>query len=163
MSSNFYPALPTQLLKQVMDLYENNPEYFSDPECPYDQRIKDLFTCTNPVNDFDSHAHVSKPMGETDLQQEIADLYEGLKTYGETAKTSDNASDRNTYFRLSVGLLEKIVELKERLIYIQNVNTFIETVLDAMGDILNPDQRNEFTARVSKLTADFVPAKKTIQ
>lgn len=155
--SYFYPPLNEPALRQVIQLYEQYPDYFSAPECPYSPVIKDFLKLHSAASDFDTHKNVSVKLNEQGLEDEIDALYTSLKTYGETAKASDNAADKNTFFRLSVGLLEKIIEVKKNLSYIQSVNVFIEEVLVAMQEILDPDQRNEFLDRIRPYTTGYVP------
>ena len=153
----FYPALNEPALRQVIQLYETHPDYFDSPDCPYGQFIKDFFKANSAASDFDSHSDVAVKFDEKGLQNEIEALYADLKKYGRDAQTSDNAADKNTFFRLSVGLLEKIIEVKKNLHYIQSINQFIEEVLSSMQEILNPDQRNEFMDRIRPFTTDFNP------
>lgn len=153
---NFYPTLNEPAIKQVLQIYENNPSYFDDPACPYSDPIKDFFKTNSQASDFDTHTEKVK-FDEDGLNSEIETLYSELKKYGTSAITSENSADKNTFFRLSVGLLEKIVEVKSKLNYVTNVNAFIEEVLSSMQEILNADQRNEFMDRIRPYTTDYKP------
>lgn len=152
MSTNHYPPLNEPQLKLVLTLYEANPDYFNHPDCPYSKEIKDLFQGELAVKYFDSHVggSGSDELDDATTMKALTELYTKLKDYWDDVKDSDKATDKNTFFRVSASLLEKVVLLKEKQSNIMLVDSFINEVLNIMGDICTPDQRNEVIDRLAK-------------
>lgn len=151
---HFYPVIADKQRDFVLigRLYEANPGYFSDPKCPYPQDIKDIFQKKAKYHDFDSHDKNKVPETDT-LMAQINTLNSELKSYGQSINEDEttSASDRNTYFRLSVTLLEKLIDMKERIAKIAEVEIFITAVLDVMDKELSPDQRAAIMSRLESL------------
>ena len=119
MTERFYPNLDEKSIKLIMDLYETDPSYFDDDKCPYGQTIKDLFKGESKVLDFISHTSTdiddSKILSDEDILMEINGLHTKLKEYWDDVKDSAKATDKNTFFRVSVSLLERIVDLRSKM------------------------------------------------
>ena len=144
-----YPNIDEKNLFYMLAIAESNPEFFTNPKCPYSERFKDLFkpkTISAGIESIDP----SEPMSDQDILKRINALARQLETYGKTAIESGNSSDANTFFRLSASLTERIISMRERVANIISVNEFVEEVLNVMEDILNADQRNEVTDRLKK-------------
>jgi len=151
MQERFYPPLDEKSIKIIQKLYEADPEYFSDDRCPYQDSTKALFTGTSAVFDFASHtSERSEPVTDEDILNEINDLHAKLKEYWDDVKDSEKAGDKNTFFRVSVSLLERIVDLKTKASTLSNMNSFIQEVMNCMQEILTVDQRNEVIARLER-------------
>jgi len=146
-----YPVLDEKPLRQISQLYEYNPNLFNRPDCPYSDFIKQLFCGELKTNDFDSHA---ADMSDDELTANINDLHKRLTDYWEDVKDSDKSADKNTYFRLSVTLMEKLVSLKEKMQNLRSVDQFMASVMGIMDDILNADQRTEVMTRLEKFSKD---------
>lgn len=148
-----YPQLDEKSIRLVTQLYEVDPKYFDSPECPYSPDIKELFKGENQTKYFDTHTTVSLATDE-DISNEINDVYTKLKDYWDEVKSSDKSADKNTFFRVSTSLLEKLVDLRERMSKIKQVNAFITEVMLIMDEILNSDQRNEVTERLKRFSEE---------
>lgn len=160
---NFYPKLDENALKQAKKLAASIPGYLEDSNCPYGPEVKDILL-PKPILpaapaprdeveveieevDFDS-------MDSSMLMDEINELYAQLKASGAnigSASDKSEGSERNVYFRLMTSLLEKVVDMKTRLMDHAHIAAFKDTVMGAMEDILDPDQRNQFIERIKKL------------
>lgn len=147
-----YPTLDENAISVIARVYEANPQYFDHPDCPYDQITKDIFKGNAKFQDFDTHTDV-KIANSDDLLTQITQLSKELKAYGQSIKTEEgtSASDRNTYFRLSVTLLEKLVDIKEKIANVKSYEQFNNEVLDIMDKILTPDQRTTVMQRLESL------------
>lgn len=145
---SFYPEItedqlwPFLIVKRQL---QENPDLFDDPDCPYNEDIKGFFVSIPRTGLADEIDDTS--VG--DLKAEAARLYRELKEFGKTLEAGDT-SERNTYFRLSVALLEKILELEERAAGLQNFKHFRDTILQIMEDILTPDQRTKVMDRLEE-------------
>lgn len=134
-----------QIIKRQL---EADPAYFDDPDCPYGGQLRRFFTGIQQQPNEESGE-----VDETTLEDEANRLYRELKEYGNKLDPEDT-SEHNTYFRLSVSLLEKIISLKERAAGVKKVNEFTRTVLNIMEDELNPDQRTAITQRLRDLISE---------
>lgn len=161
MAQRYYPQINPQAIRQVLDFCRADPGYIDDPSCPYPLHVKALFKKEEKSSTKQSE-NTAPPAKAPDvdfsnlgLEEELRDVYQKLQDYGATlSKTpgeDDETSAKNTYFRLSVSLLEKIIDLRKDLDYIKNINQFIEAVVDGLGEVLTTDQRNEFMAQLSPL------------
>lgn len=147
----FYPEITEDQLWPfliVKRLLQENPDLFDDPKCPYNEGIRGFFASIPLGDDTSVEGEISEVLVE-DLEEEASRLYQELKKFGQSLEAGDT-SERNTYFRLSVSLLEKILELKERAVGLKNVKHFTDTVLQIMEDILTPDQRTKIMDRLQE-------------
>lgn len=150
MSDKFYPEIPEGAVWALGIIKQHlieNPTYLSDPDCPYDEDVLKFFA-----------AKEGEQRGETggeeihidDLEGETSRLYKELKTFGD-ALTKGDTAEKNTYFRLSVSLLEKLLDLKERAVGLKQVTEFTSTVLTIMEDELTPDIRTKIVHRLKTI------------
>lgn len=152
--SKYYPPISEKDIRLIQKLYEGDPSYFEAEECPYSPEVKDLFKGEVQSKYFDDTNPVKPIASDDEIAQEINDVYAKLKEYWEEVKSSDKSADKNTFFRVSTSLLDKLVELRERMSKIKKVNAFITEVLAIMDEILLPDQRNEVTERLAKFSQE---------
>lgn len=139
MHGRYYPDIDEENLLLVRRLSAADPEYFTDTDCPYSKEVVSLFG-------GGAEEGPTKPavfaLDLDNIDGELDRLYAELRTFGEGLGTAD-AAEKNTYFRLSFGLLEKMTELKERAVGVRQMKEFTETVLRVMEDQLTPDQRTK--------------------
>lgn len=150
MKKRHYPPLDEKQISLIQQLFAVDPDYFKDPSCPYSQEVIKLFEGDNPVKDFDEHTISVDEMSDDDIVTEISELHSKLKTYWDDVKSSDKSTDKNTFFRVSVTLMERIVDLREQMSNIKNVNLFTSEILSIMEQVLTADQRNEVIDRLKK-------------
>ena len=139
MTHRYYPPIDEKSLQTVMKLSKEDNDYLSDPACPYPNSIKKLF---KPLEMSDDIQDIADIMGEDHMLQEISTLYTHLKSFGQSMRESDTASEKNTYFKLSASLIEKLIDMKERISNLKKVDLFIETVLMTMEEEINIDDRS---------------------
>lgn len=150
MTERFYPPIDEDLvaqLKMVRKLVESDADYLTDPECPYSGDVKAFLYAIS------GHSQVSAERDEADgdLLTEINKLRSELREFGNSLDSSDT-TEKNTYFRLSVALLEKLTTLQERAAGVKMVQQFTDTVLTIMEDELTPDQRTSIMKRLREIT-----------
>lgn len=142
MTDRFYPPLDEKAFKTISMIYEADPGYFNDRNCPYSQDLIDLFRGKSKFHDFDSHAAKELPSAD-DLVVQINKLASQLENYWQEIKGGEaTPADKNTYFRIASGLLEKMVDMKERVLNIKQYQSFTEAVLDVLDRELDVDRRN---------------------
>ncbi len=152
MTDKFYPEIPegaVWALGIVKQHLIENPDYLSDPECPYDEDVLKFFGAGMPMVTTELIAD-SEDEEVHDLEGETSRLYTELKAFGVALQAGDT-SEKNTYFRLSVSLLEKLLDLKERTIGVKQVTEFTNTVLTIMEDELTPDIRTKIVHRLKSI------------
>lgn len=150
--SDFYPKIDEKNIKLVKKLVIQNPSYLDHADCPYSDEIKSLFRLLNPIYDFDdTNMDLDKLTNDEEMLREIKSLYTHLKGFGESMRTSDTASEKNTYFKLSASLLEKLILMRERVVNIQKMEVFSDTVIQIMQDELSPDERTRIITRLRKV------------
>lgn len=150
----FYPKLQEEVVKLIIKNYEANPNYFTDPSCPYSQEVKDIFCGKAKVQDFQTYTVPEiKPdellKTESILSYVVTVLTE-LSTYGTQMKSSGD-SGINTYFRLSATVLEKLIAIKERIVRIDQFEKFVTTVLETMDKSLDADQRETVMTKLQEI------------
>jgi len=145
----FYPEIDEKNLKLIQKLQSEDATYLQDDQCPYSEDIKKLFMIADSTSDFDIQDIDIEGLDTDDgMLAEVMTLYAHLKQFGTEMRNSDTASEKNTYFKLSATLLEKLIVMRERVINIQKMQVFQDTVLQIMEDELDPTQR---TAVMNKL------------
>lgn len=82
-----------------------------------------------------------------DTEAEVTKLFKDIREYGSVI-ASDDVSAKNTYFRVSASLLEKLVTLREKAAGQKAFDRFVEFVISVHEDLLTKDQSNEFRQRL---------------
>lgn len=163
MDDNFYPQLDERTLLKVMGIYEGNPAYFDSPNCPYSPEVKAILKGKASVHDFDSHGGGELPDTDTVIAQ-LNGLIAQLKTWGDEVNRSNDenaAGEKNTYFRIYSGLIEKIIKMKEDASNIKMYEQFIAVILDIMDREMDADQRNRAMARLEPFVGGLTVPQKT--
>lgn len=159
--SYFYPELKERDFVIIAKLMESNKDYLTRKECPYGSKTKDILQGVSKHQDYDKGGiELNTEVPEaTAIIAQINSLASELQDYGRIIRTSDDAtpSDRNTYFRLSVTLMEKLLDLKEKAAKISEYELFVATVLDLMDKVLDTNQRNVVMDRLAKFAAGNSP------
>lgn len=146
MEKPYYPVLNEKNIPLIQSLYESNEDYFKNPECPYTESTINLFT----GKVFDIATTTVKQMDDSETIEQINMVYQQLMAYGVEAQRSDNATDKNMYFRVATTLLEKLVSIKEKMSNLKHINAFIGSVLQIMDEVLTADQRGRVMERLKE-------------
>ena len=148
MGDRYYPEFNEKNIKAIQQLYDQNTSYFDHPDCPYSEQVKQLFKI-KANSDFDNPEIYDMLSSDEYLIKEINSLYGHLQTFGENMRNSDNAAEKNTYFKLSAALLEKLISMRERTLNFTKMAEFTETVLQIMEDELDVDTRSRVLERLN--------------
>ena len=153
--SRYYPPVNESNILLIKTLYTEDKSFFDSVDCPYSEEFKDLFR-TKKVDvkesDFDDF-DLNGDFGEDYILDQINSLYKYLQEFGREMRTSDTASEKNTYFKLSANLLEKLISMRERVVNLQKMNEFTETVLQILEDEVNVDERSRIIERLKNVTS----------
>lgn len=138
-----YPALDEGNIRIVLKHLADNPEYLSDPSCPYTEDTKSLFLTPTSTE-------TSKIVNNIDRQ--IATLDKLNAQLEKQSQRFDNGelepSEANAYFRQRINVAREILELQEKLAHVQNVTSFYAQVMEIMEDVMDVDQRAEAIAKL---------------
>ncbi|WP_419902114.1 hypothetical protein [Kiloniella sp.] len=154
MSDVFYPELGENdawKVNTAVNAAKADGSYLSSSECPYDAEtiaiLKDLIGSEEAVASSDISELTEASIDDINLEDEVVGLLLGLKKFKEELQNSDK-TEMNSYYRLTVPLIEKLVVLKERASGINEVNAFTQAVLTVMEDELSPDQATTIISRL---------------
>lgn len=125
-------------LKVIEKGMDEDPEYLKD--APYPVEIMRLFQGGYedvPAGD----------LGDLDVMVEIQRLYSQLQVTKTELQRGDSA-EKIAFFRLAVGLLEKMVGLSERANNVRQIGLFHTAVLDVLEQYLNPVEITKVRAKL---------------
>lgn len=159
-----YPTIPVRALaplRIVQSELAQNPSYLDDPECPYDEPLKEFLRALAATQD----APVSRApdfLGQhgdkwSILQQEANELYTSLKEFSLKITDSDVA-ERMSYYRTATSLLEKIVSINERAVGLKHIHEFQMTVLSVFERELETGQRTKVVDALRAKIDEGIPA-----
>lgn len=151
MTEKVYPKLDENAIRIVLRLYELNPDYFEDPNCPYRDETKTLFTGIK--KNVQSSSEITEQNLTTDsLLSSVLQLKRELEEFGRSIKGEANATEKNTYFRLSVGLLKDIIQMQEKLVEVGQYEDFVNSILTILDEVCDADQKTLFRERLERFT-----------
>lgn len=131
-----YPPIDAGSVKMVKNHLADNPQYLSDPECPYNEDIKALFL---PQGSTETEGIVNN----IDKQVAVLDkLNAQLEKQSQRFDAGElEPSEANAYFRQRINVADNIVTLQERLSAIHNFTAFKAKMLEIMEDNMDADGR----------------------
>lgn len=149
----FYPNIRPETimsLNAVVGMMEKEPGYLDSPECPYSDDIKKFFRQKIEYSGSGKR-EVPDLFGETDdldaVAGQIKAIINDLEEFGRKLDISDS-TDKMGYFRTKTALIEKLVNMQERVYNIKEVQEFRNTILAFMNEVLTKDQVTAFMQRL---------------
>ncbi len=143
-----YPQDAREILKKVLAPDNGRNEDFEPPSInPSEEEISEAMVLLEGDN----------------IERELAILYSKMRAFGATLEgrtggedgaPKAKASDKSSYFRTTVSLMSKIVELREKASNVSQWLAFKNRVMSLLSSIMTPDQRNAF---LEALEAEFGP------
>lgn len=149
----FYPQIRDEqimVLNAVTLNMEKDGGYLDSPECPYSDQIKAFFRKKIDVSAAKGGEIVDLFEGEDQLgllEDQIKALINDLESYGKKLEASDS-TEKMAYFRTKTALIEKLVNMRERVFTIKEINDFRSTVIAFMNESLTKDQITAFMKRL---------------
>lgn len=152
----FYPNIRPETimsLTAVVGMMEKEPGYLDSPECPYSDDIKNFF---RKKIEYGGSGKKEVPdifkleEGESDLdklKEQIQAIINDLEDFGRKLDVSDS-TDKMGYFRTKTALIDKLVNMQERVYNIKEVQDFRNTILAFMSEVLTKDQVTQFMQRL---------------
>lgn len=149
----FYPTIRDEAimsLNVVVQNMEKDAEYLDSPDCPYSDTVKAFFRRKIGVVSEGSIDLFVLEEGETDLdklEEQIMAVINDLEDFGRKLTVADS-TDKMGYFRTKTALIEKLVNMRERVFTIKEINDFKSTILSFMDEVLTKDQITDFMRRI---------------
>ena len=170
-----YPTLRIGVLRALQTLkqhYLADPEIFDRPDCPYDidvrkvlkeileieVRVEERVVEKRVVNDGGERRKKAPGLNEEDQEKiatELAELLEQLKDMeeGEGEKELDQTA-RLAVFKLKTTIIEKIINLRERVLNVKRIAQFEAVVIGVLDDLVSEDDREVFLDRIAPYRED---------
>ncbi len=152
----FYPTIRDEVimsLNAVVLNMEKDTGYLDSNECPYSEQVKSFFRKKIASEGGGSKGSIDLFQigeGETDLDkltEQIMAVINDLEEFGRKLTIADSP-DKMGYFRTKTALIEKLVNMRERVFSIKEINEFKSTILSFMDEVLTKDQITEFMRRL---------------
>jgi len=176
MTNIAFPTLRIGVLRALQTLkqhYLADPEIFDRPDCPYDIDVRDVLkeiltveekivekvVEKRVVNDSGAGSRKKAPgLNEEDQEKiatELADLLEQLKDMeeGEGEQGLDQTA-RLAVFKLKTTIIEKIINLRERVLNIKRIAQFEAVVISILDDLVKEEDREVFLDRIAPYRED---------
>lgn len=148
----FYPQFREEqvmVINLIIQNLEQNPEYLDAPECPYSDSVKDLFRkfrgAAATIEDFDLFDGDDEY--EVVLDKQVEKLLNDLESFGMTLGSGDT-SEKIQYFKTKSVLIEKLVNLRERLMNLRELAEFRSVIIGFLEDVCDKDQVTKLMQRL---------------
>ncbi len=182
--ARFYPQIDSRGLNTLMSIkgmFASDPDYFDDPECPYDEglraELKELLV--GKVIEVEKVVEVEKiverrveiaaaaaegegkrgPKAKVGSEKadvvsaELKEVLGDLRRLRTDSKTLSPA-DKAMILKTQTVLLEKLIVMEERLTNIKAVSRFMSTIMGIMDDLMDDSQRQSFMKRIGPFAVE---------
>ncbi|WP_304634085.1 hypothetical protein [Pseudoalteromonas sp.] len=176
--SHLYPTFTPKAVESLLLLQKillKDPEAITNPECPYDNKIKHCLntllvigaTRSDPENlkklnqQMDS---TTKPNAETesiDLDQDIDIETESKRLYNQIRHKTQNLkglemNEQLQLFKTATSLLEKLLAVNEKSSNLDKFDAFKIYMIQSMDRYLTPAQKTDFVDELERvLNGDY--------
>lgn len=146
----FFPVIDWPKLLLAISLYKQNGDsYLNHPNCTYPPELKELIrgkVSDNPRTNVEVASDKEAKLPTSDeLLNNLSSLASLLEEFGQTIKNNSQditPAERNTYFRVSIGLIEKLVSMREKVSKVKEYENFTRQVVEIFDKHLTKDQRS---------------------
>lgn len=152
MQTTYFPPIDPQKLapfRALKALLEKNPNLLDDQHCPYDDDTRKFLS--QMMSGFGLTTKLAEIPLDTpeDLEQQLHQIYAELMSFGKKVSTTD-AGDKIQWAKSVVGILDRLVTLRERVYNLKNYSDFQKRVLDFLEGILDSTQRSQFVENLGR-------------
>lgn len=147
MQPKYFPNISEDqilLINRVFRSISENPDYLSDPKCPYSQTVKDFFLKQVPSGDAPNLFEGDEVVA---IDKQIQKLMNDMEAYGQGLGPGDS-SEKLQYFKTKNSLIEKLLTNKERVTNLKQINEFRSIIIQFMDEVLDKDQITDFMKRI---------------
>jgi hypothetical protein len=159
MAINVYPTLPPGLetrLSAVLLAAKGNKGYFTDVKCPYSPELKAVL-----VKIVGAESEERRVVAEVIELGADADKYDHMireiestiveMSNIETDLSDGDASDRIQFVKAKTILIQKWVEIKEKIYNVREIADFQSIVIKMLDEVLDKDARQSFIDKLRTL------------
>ncbi len=174
MTNIAFPTLRIGVLRALQTLkqhYLADPEVFDSPACPYDidvrnvlkeilqVEVKETVVEKRVVNDGTPERRKKAPgLNEEDQEKiatELSELLEQLKDMeGGGGEAGLDQTARLAVFKLKTTIIEKIINLRERVLNVKRIAQFEAVVISILDDLVKEEDREVFLDRIAPYRED---------
>lgn len=148
---SFYPTITADMLtpfRAVTSMIKQNPAYLNDAECPYTDDVKKQLALMIGGDPLAVAAPIELKTPE-DMERELVQIYSDIKRMEREIQTVD-AKDKVQWAKAIVGILERLIVLRERNFNVKQLAEFQKTVIQIMDEVCEPAQRTEIATRLQR-------------
>jgi len=150
--SAFYPQVKPEtllLLQTIAKGMEKDPFYLDSDSCPYPEDMKSflrthLGLAANPVS---LDLFPDDQALEEAVDAQIKRLINDLEGFSKQLGTADH-SEKLQYFKTKSVLIDKLVNMQERIINLKEMSEFRAVVLQFMDEVCTKDQISDLMKRL---------------
>lgn len=164
-TDRYYPELPDDfvgVLGNLHTLINDDPDYLSDPSCPYPVEQARVLGALLSSRGLPSSPSVEQAVDlEFDEDFEVTDeavlgsiedLYRQLKVFGRQMDGSTvDPKDKAAYFRMAVALTDKIVAQREKAVRLKDWKQFMGLIMTWLEGV-EPDVRTDLIDQIEEWT-----------
>lgn len=143
--SYYYPPINEKHIILLKKLSSQHDDYFTASDCPYGASVK---VALSPGSLDSELEDIGDLEDSSVLLVQTQKLYRELQAMGSTFNPETTSAERNTYFKLSANLLEKLLEMQERIVNTSTLARVQELMLQIMADEITVDDRNNILKRL---------------
>jgi hypothetical protein len=182
--ARFYPQIDSRGLNTLLSIkgmFASDPDYFDDPECPYDEglrkELKELLVgkVVEKIVEVEVEKIVERrveiaataaegegkrgpkakagPERVDVVSTELKEVLGDLRRLRTDSKTL-SPGDKAMILKTQSVLLEKLIVMEERLTNIKAVSRFMSTVMGVMDDLMDDEQRQLFMKRIAPFATE---------
>lgn len=143
----FYPNIKEDMIPVLSLVFQNlqkDPSYLNSPECPYSEKLKDVFRkfeTTKSVDIFEGNDELLV------MDQQIQKIINDLEGVASALGSADHQEKLN-YFKTKTSLFEKLISMKERVYNLKELNEFRSIILAFLDEICTKDQITDLMKRL---------------
>lgn len=148
----FFPTITTEMLvpfQALLAQLATDPKVLDQADCPYSNETKDFL---KRLAGFATSTGGNTAIAFTteELEQEVSDLLRSAKEASANLGTIE-AKDKMAVLKGQGQLLEKLIELRERMLNLKHMSAFKRVVIDVLDTVCTPAQRTEITTKLGDL------------
>ena len=145
----FYPNIRDDtilMMKSIELALDKDPSYLDKAECTYSDTVKNFFRARAAPK---LTAPIFTEEGATDeeLDVQIKRLMSDLESFGQNLTSADH-SEKLQYFKTKTVLIEKLVNIQEKILNLRELNEFRSVLLQFMEEICTKDQITTLMTRL---------------
>ena len=150
---SFFPRIPEETatsLAVIAKSLETNPDYLSEPECPYSDATKAVLLRLAPIKvTGEEGVDLFEDREDTEVFED--QIKRALSEIKDLGSQLTDVNDKLAYFKAKTGLLEKLIALQERTLNLKELSQFRSVLLEAIDQLCDADTTTAIMKRLQGL------------